>query len=607
MLPHRHVPVRRLALAAASFAIAALATAPARAQQTTFHLDRLEMPGAPDDGLVLFRPVVQPRATFYAQLGMGYALRPLKTKHITSEAATLNQSPSAVIQDQFSTYASVGVQFLDRVSLGATLPVAWIQDGHQPNYSGSILATSKQTTFATGGPAAGDMRLDARGVFFRSPERTFALGAQLSLFAPTGNGSTTNFGGDGQTTFMMMGTAEYTPIRFITLVGNIGFHFRPDNSINDPVQKNGLGVGNEWRWAVGAFVPLKDSKGFERFRIGGTIFGQTGIDSSNIIGDTAFTARNTPIEWNGEFRMRFGPKDNLWWGAGGGSRLANGYGAPDFRLLGVIGIHIPITDTDAPSPDRKQALRDKWRSQRSGDADGDGIPDDIDACPTEPEDKKGNDPSDGCPLPPDRDGDGIPDMYDRCPDVPEDKDGIDDGDGCPEEDADQDGIPDVTDACPKEPGKPNPDPKRNGCPTLIQVTPTEVFVLEKVHFQTGSANILPDSFPMLQEIANYLKVNPNIKRMSIDGHTDNKGNADMNKKLSDQRAASVRTWLTQHGVAADRLESHGYGLEKPIDSNDTEKGRANNRRVEFKIVEKSDANAPEKSGGGGGTKPPPQQ
>jgi outer membrane protein OmpA-like peptidoglycan-associated protein len=320
--------------------------------------------------------------------------------------------------------------------------------------------------------------------------------------------------------------------------------------------------------------------------VGATIFGQTGIESDHlVIGDTVFTKRNTPVEWNLEGRMKFGPQEHWWAGVGGGTLIGNGYGAPDLRLLAVIGAFVPILDSDANSPDRRAAMHEKWRAEHTGDADGDGIPDDLDACPNEPEDHKGNDPNDGCPEPPDRDGDGIPDQYDKCPDQPEDKDGIQDADGCPENDADQDGVPDAQDACPREPGKPSPDPKKNGCPTFISKEEGVVRVLQQVHFATASATILPDSFPMLQEIANLLKVNPGIKKMSIDGHTDNKGNADMNKTLSQKRAESVMKWLTDHGVEQTRLEAHGYGLERPIESNDTDKGRAANRRVEFKILE----------------------
>jgi outer membrane protein OmpA-like peptidoglycan-associated protein len=191
-------------------------------------------------------------------------------------------------------------------------------------------------------------------------------------------------------------------------------------------------------------------------------------------------------------------------------------------------------------------------------------------------------------MPADRDGDGIPDMSDKCPDQPEDKDGIQDADGCPEDDADHDGIPDAQDACPLEPGQPSPDPKRNGCPQFIKLEGSSVRILQPVHFAYNSATILPDSFPMLQEIANLLKVNPQIKRMAIEGHTDDRGPADYNMNLSQSRASSVSRWLSEHGVEAGRLEAHGYGKTKPIADNATDEGRTANRRVEFKIVTEVD-------------------
>jgi outer membrane protein OmpA-like peptidoglycan-associated protein len=192
-------------------------------------------------------------------------------------------------------------------------------------------------------------------------------------------------------------------------------------------------------------------------------------------------------------------------------------------------------------------------------------------------------------LPPDRDNDGIPDQYDKCPDVPEDKDGIEDADGCPETDADHDGIPDAVDACPKEPGPPNADPKKNGCPQFYIREGSVVRILQQVHFATASTTILPDSFPMLQEIANLLKSNAAIKRMSIDGHTDDRGADAYNMQLSEGRAASVRTWLVQHGIEGQRLESHGYGKTRPIEDNSTDAGRLANRRVEFKILEEDNS------------------
>jgi outer membrane protein OmpA-like peptidoglycan-associated protein len=581
----------RKAAAAIAGVTALCAANTASAQQKTFHLDRLEVPGGPEDGVVLFRPVTNQRTIYYGQLGVGWQYRPLRTSSITTDQATLDRSPSAVITNQLAIYGNTGFQFLDRATVGLSFPWYPWQNGNTPTYAGTALIPSGgsvgTTVFDPKGPGAGDLRLDLRGVIARSEDRKSAFGAQVNVFFPTG--STVNFGGDDKVGAMVMLSGE-TQIKFLIVSANMGLVFRPDHAINAPKLGNGLGVGNEWRWAIGAFIPLKDGK----YRIGGTIFGQTGIESSDIIGDTAFTKQNTPIEFNIEGRMRFGPADHWWVGAGAGSSILRGYGAPDLRVIGMVGAYVPILESEAKSPERKADLRAKWRQEHSSDRDHDGIPDDIDACPDEPEDHKGNDPNDGCPMPPDRDGDGIPDQFDKCPDQPEDKDGIDDGDGCPEDDVDNDGVPDAVDACPKMPGKPNSDPKKNGCPTYIQEEGSVVRVLQQVHFEFGTAKILPESFPILQEVADYLKSNKAIKRMAVEGHTDNKGAPELNKRLSQERANSVMTWLTQHGVEQGRLEAHGYGMEKPIEDNSTDAGRAKNRRVEFKILDQEDTNKVQK-------------
>lgn len=563
----------------------------ASAQQKTFHLDRLEMPGAPDDGVAVFRPVTNQRTIFFGQLAIGDQWRPLRTSSITSNQATRDRSSTAVIENQLAIYANVGFEILDRVTLGLAFPWYPEQNGQNPTYIGSsgipTAGGTRSTVVTTGGPGAGDTRLDLRAVILRSQDRKSAFGAQINVFFPSG--STNNFGGDGATGVMLGLTGE-TQLKWLILTANTGIHFRPRNSLNAPSLDDGLGVGDEWRWAVAGFVPLKDGK----YRIGASLFGQTGLQNDRITGNTIFTKRNTPLEFMGEGRMRFGSAQHWWAGLSAGTAVLRGYGAPDFRATAMIGAYIPLLDSDAKSPERKLALREKWRREGGSDRDHDGIPDDIDACPDEPEDHKGNDPNDGCPMPADRDGDGIPDQFDKCPDQPEDKDGIDDGDGCPEDDADKDGVPDVTDHCPKMPGKPSKDPNKNGCPTFIEGDGTTVRVLQQVHFAFGGATILPESFPVLQEVADYLKANTAIKRMAIEGHTDNKGSPELNKRLSGDRANSVMNWLIAHGIDKSRLEAHGYGMEKPIEDNDTDAGRAKNRRVEFKITSEDDTNAVKK-------------
>lgn len=568
---------RLMALAALASTTWMLHSGEAHAQQRAFALDRLQMPGAPDDGVVLFRPVTQPRTLFFAQLALGYTRVPLRTNIVVpdSDRGLLSRSNRGMIENQFTFYGNVGIHLIDRLTFGASIPVTAIQTGANPNYDSR--ETYSTTPVNTGGPAAGDARLDARAVLLRSKNRASALGIGAHLFLPTGSN---NFGGDGSTGALFSLNGE-TRVWYLSLVANVGFQLRPNNVINEPSRDSGLGVGRELRYAVGAFLPLPLSTG--RFRVGGTIFGQTGMENNNIIGNTIFRKENTPLEFNVEARVRFGPTDRMWAGAAGGSRILNGYGSPDLRLLGFVGIEAPLFEPPTKGKDPKLELREKWKREAKIDTDKDGIPDEYDACPYDKEDGIG-DPNDGCPTN-DRDGDGIPDKIDKCPDVPEDKDGIDDTDGCPEDDVDKDGIADAEDACPREPGKPNPDKTKNGCPEFVSRDGSTLRIFQQVHFQTGSANILPDSFPMLQEIANILIANPGIRKMAIEGHTDNKGAAAMNKTLSQNRANSVMKWLAEHKVEKERLEAHGYGLEQPIEDNKTEAGRAKNRRVEFKILQ----------------------
>jgi len=104
-----------------------------------------------------------------------------------------------------------------------------------------------------------------------------------------------------------------------------------------------------------------------------------------------------------------------------------------------------------------------------------------------------------------------------------------------------------------------------------------------VKFKTNSSDILRESDPLLTAVATILRDHPEIQKIRVEGHTDNRGPAGYNKQLSDKRAASVVKWLTTFGIDKKRLVSKGWGLEHPIESNDSEEGRQANRRVEFHI------------------------
>jgi outer membrane protein OmpA-like peptidoglycan-associated protein len=218
------------------------------------------------------------------------------------------------------------------------------------------------------------------------------------------------------------------------------------------------------------------------------------------------------------------------------------------------------------------------------DNDEDGLADNVDKCPNEPEDTDGFEDDDGCPDP-DNDGDGLADSVDNCPDQAEDADGFEDDDGCPDCDNDGDGVPEcpqVVDLCPNKPAK-----TKDGCPDykLVKVTDKKIELKQTVYFDTARTTIKRRSFALLNEVARVLTDNPKIE-VRIEGHTDSRGSDSYNLKLSDGRAASVRSYLIDRGISADRMESKGYGERVPIADNRTRVGRGQNRRVEFVITDR---------------------
>ena len=112
----------------------------------------------------------------------------------------------------------------------------------------------------------------------------------------------------------------------------------------------------------------------------------------------------------------------------------------------------------------------------------------------------------------------------------------------------------------------------------------KITVSETIRFETGKATIDPGSTYILDEVADILKTNPGISKMTIEGHTDSVGDAALNKQLSQDRADAVKTYIVGKGIDTGRMDAKGFGAEQPIASNDTEEGRATNRRVAFKVV-----------------------
>ena len=211
------------------------------------------------------------------------------------------------------------------------------------------------------------------------------------------------------------------------------------------------------------------------------------------------------------------------------------------------------------------------------DSDGDGVPDYIDQCPETPAAAYGMVDSLGCPI--DSDHDSIPDYLDECPNTPAAAIGHVDEKGCPK-DSDGDGVPDYIDECPLVPGV----AANKGCPELKrEVRQLLQKAMQGIEFETGKATIKKKSFALLDQIAQIFIENSNYV-IEVQGHTDNTGKAEVNKRLSDKRAHAVMDYLVKKGVDANRMTAVGYGPDMPIADNKTKAGRAKNRRVEFKIT-----------------------
>ena len=331
------------------------------------------------------------------------------------------------------------------------------------------------------------------------------------------------------------------------------------------------------------------------------------------------------------------------WNGGGGLefRLSR---AVSFRLEGrAVGYQVPAAGGGEKTAITSEALGgfSIGLGLKPSDGDGDGVPDDADRCPGTPTGARVD--ARGCPV--DQDGDGVPDGLDRCDATPKgcsvdsngcptdsDQDGVCDGldmcadtpagakvdpGGCPT-DQDGDGVPDGADQCADTPRGCAVDPKgcpldsdrdgvcdsldqcpgtpegakvdAKGCPATRMERETELLEtgmirMEDVNFDTGQATIRPESYRPLNDVGDILSRWPTL-RIEIGGHTDSRGGAAKNLALSKARARAVLTYLLHKfpELDPDRFSAAGYGASRPIAGNDTDLGRAQNRRVEFKVL-----------------------
>ena len=512
---------------------------------------------------------------------------------------------TSIITDQLFLHVGGSLVLFSRLRLGVSLPLLMTQDG---SLSGGVVGGQRVVGATSGG--VGDLRFgaDVRLLGAYGDPFTLAIGGRLWL--PTGD--KTQYLGDDDVRVGPQLTAA-GDIDIFVYSATLGVVYRANNHgfVGHP-------GGTETTFGAAAGVRVADKK----LVVGPEIWGSTVIANA----DAVFGTRTTPLAMIIGAHYTAG---NFRFGLGAGPGLSPAAGTAQFRGLASLEF-VPGIAVDVKRADR----------------DGDGVFDDEDACPDVAGVRTTDPKTNGCPPvtvvaeappPPDRDGDGIPDAVDACPDVPgvktddpktngcpsdRDKDGIYDKDdacpdvpgvktddpktnGCPPDpDRDKDGILNDVDACPDVPGPKSDDPKTTGCPRVF-IKNAQIQILEQPKFDFNRAVIKKESDSLLTEVAKVMVDHPEIKHVRVEGHTDSVGNAQINKILSQQRAQAVVTWLIAHGVEKDRVTAQGMGKEHPLVSNDTDAGRAANRRVEFHIETQDTTKHEEVKKPGGGTEPAP--
>lgn len=567
-------------------------------------------------------PFVAGKLTPHAGIIFDYAHNPFVLRENNS-----SDNVGSVVAHQMFLHLNASLALWNRVNLNLDLPFAIVQSGDSPQPSGGPVFKSPSAA------QVGDLRIGGRvriyGEYFDPLQ--IAIGGYL--WAPTGNSDAGSFVSDGRVRGLPQIIVGGRGDRVVWSAA-LGPELRKSQTVANVAQGATFQIG-------GGFGYLVDDARHV----------QVGVETSLSTVLSAPDQRNT--NWELLVAGRFRVLSPLELGVALGPGLAGGIGTPDFR--GVVSFtYTPEQLKDKPKPppppppppppgpgdrdgdaimDPEDAcidvpgVKDPDKTKNGcpppKDTDKDGIFDDNDACVNVPGVANTDPTKHGCPRPKDTDGDTIVDGVDACVDIP----GVADADplknGCPPDrdgdkvwdkedacidikgirtadpttngcpgDSDGDKIRDDKDACPFEKGKLNKDPAKNGCPVAVRVTENEVIILQQVQFDTGKATIRKVSDALLEEVAGVLKEHPELLKIEVQGHTDDRGTVRDNDKLSQGRADSVVAALVKRGVESNRLTGKGYGQAVPIESNQTADGRQKNRRVQFKIVEKKPRQQP---------------
>ncbi len=573
---------------------ALLITAPAFAQSgfDGVRLNLLEPTPFTNSGVVTDNAHPQTQWNYSAQLLVHYALNPLVWQYP-------DNTMSIAVGHQVIGDVMAHVSFLSWLSVGIDLPVSLA----------FIPVDLRELSPAPPVSGLGDLKLSVKATFLNQFRHFINMGIAADIAFPTSGGrayigSSTVSGYPRLIVSRLFGG-------WLELALNLGARLRVGREVFNNY------FASQLSYNIMARFLLPWRAGPTSYELIGELWGLTSaVRPFQRQGENAF-------EWLASVRV--GIIDSIWLTLGFGGGLIGGYGSPDFRTM----------------------LSVAW-APRERDRDNDGIIDKNDNCPDLAETMNGVDDSDGCPEH-DRDYDGIIDQLDKCPDERETYNKFEDDDGCPDRrprkqkkkckeyddvvydadendepdekieveqecpkepvtplpstmpqgpgrpvDTDRDGVWDQDDKCPDQPETINGKDDEDGCPdegkgVTVFVSKQKIQILEKINFETASAVIKQESFTILDQVSAQLRAHPEVKLLRIEGHTDSVGADDYNMRLSQARSDSVRTYMIQRGrVEPTRLLAKGYGETRPIAPNSTPRGRAQNRRVEFLIVEQGE-------------------
>lgn len=586
-----------LALSAALF-VSSVAAAQQAQPLPSFSLSRFTLNDGGKGGLGAATGDTLDQYKFRATLGFHYENSPLVYYRN-------GVSQGALVEHRAQLHLGLAFGITSWLQVAGELPMVVLQTGEDlSNKAGTVAPDS----FGLGSPRfALRLGILSQGGGGLASSMPLDLALQVGLSLPFGVGNALNIENGWNVVPQLSAGRDFGPVRF---GGEFSALIRQGVALTPSTTRDTVGS------QLGLRALVSSTGEFVRFE--GSFHTLIPLDGGVPAG----------FELLGGVRVPIGPMELF---ALGGPGFGNLPGTPTFRVFAGLGIKPWAEKCDASSTHTPNECPEL-------DDDGDGIRNRLDKCPLEPEDRDQFEDDDGCidpdndrdrvldgddkcPIEPgpksnqgcpvrvlDNDHDGTLDADDKCPTIPgpksnqgcpikdRDGDGIEDADdkcpdekgpkerqGCPLKDRDGDAVEDSADNCPDEKGV----PENQGCPAkekqLVIITKDKLVITDRVYFATGKATILPVSFGLLNQVASVLRNHPEIPMVTVEGHTDDKGSAKMNRKLSLARAKSVMAYLVHQGIDQNRLNAMGFGPDRPADTNKTEAGRANNRRVEFII------------------------